>query len=25
MALFGGAEFPNGELMIDHIEGIMEF
>lgn len=25
MALFGGAEFPNGEFMVDHIEGIMEF
>lgn len=25
MALFGGSEFPNGEAMIDHIEGIMEF
>lgn len=25
MALFGGAEFPNGELMVDHIEGIMDF
>ena len=25
MALFGGAQFPNGEDMIDHIEGIMEF
>lgn len=24
-ALFGGAEFPNGEFMIDHIEGIMKF
>lgn len=24
-ALFGGAEFPNGEFMIDHIEGIMDF
>lgn len=24
-ALFGGAEFPNGEFMIDHIDGIMEF
>lgn len=25
MALFGGAEFPNGEFMIDHIDGIMNF
>ena len=25
MALFGGSEFPNGEFMVDHIEGIMEF
>lgn len=25
MALFGGAEFPNGEFMVDHIDGIMEF
>ena len=25
MALFGGAEFPNGEFMVDHIEGIMNF
>lgn len=25
MALFGGSEFPNGELMVDHIEGIMDF
>lgn len=25
VALFGGSEFPNGEFMIDHIEGIMEF
>lgn len=25
MALFGGAEFPDGELMVDHIEGIMDF
>jgi ribonucleoside-triphosphate reductase len=25
MSLFGGAEFPNGEFMVDHIEGIMEF
>ena len=25
IALFGGSEFPNGELMVDHIEGIMEF
>lgn len=25
MALFGGAEFPDGELMIDHLDGIMEF
>ena len=25
IALFGGAEFPNGELMVDHIEGIMDF
>ena len=25
MALFGGSEFPNGELMIDHLEGIMAF
>lgn len=25
IALFGGAEFPNGEFMIDHIEGIIEF
>lgn len=25
MALFGGAEFPNGEFMIDHIKGIMKF
>ena len=25
MALFGGAEFPNGEFMVDHIEGIMDF
>lgn len=24
-ALFGGSEFPNGELMIDHKEGIMKF
>ena len=24
-ALFGGAEFPNGEFMIDHIDGIMDF
>ena len=24
-ALFGGAVFPNGELMIDHKEGIMKF
>lgn len=24
-ALFGGAEFPNGEFMIDHIDGIMKF
>lgn len=25
MALFGGSEFPNGELMVDHIDGIMDF
>lgn len=25
MALFGGAQFPNGEDMIDHIDGIMDF
>lgn len=25
MALFGGSEFPNGELMVDHIEEIMDF
>lgn len=25
MALFGGSEFPNGEFMVDHIEGIMDF
>lgn len=25
MALFGGAEFPNGEFMVDHIEGIVAF
>lgn len=25
MALFGGSEFPDGEFMVDHIEGIMEF
>lgn len=25
MSLFGGSEFPNGEFMVDHIEGIMEF
>jgi len=25
MALFGGAQFPNGEDMIEHIEGIMKF
>lgn len=25
MALFGGSEFPNGEMMVDHIEGIMDF
>lgn len=25
MALFGGSEFPDGELMIDHIDGIMDF
>ena len=25
MALFGGAEFPNGEFMVDHLDGIMEF
>ena len=25
MALFGGSEFPNGELMVDHLEGIMAF
>ena len=25
MALFGGATFPNGEFMVDHIEGIMQF
>lgn len=24
-ALFGGAIFPNGEFMIDHFDGIMEF
>ncbi|MCF0125457.1 MAG: hypothetical protein HUJ68_06850, partial [Clostridia bacterium] len=24
-ALFGGSEFPNGEFMIDHKEGIMQF
>ena len=24
-ALFGGSEFPNGEFMIDHKEGIMKF
>lgn len=24
-ALFGGGEFPNGEFMIDHKEGIMQF
>lgn len=24
-ALFGGAEFPDGEFMIDEIEGIMDF
>lgn len=24
-ALFGGSEFPNGEFMIDHLDGIMEF
>lgn len=24
-ALFGGGEFPNGEFMIDHEEGIMQF
>lgn len=25
MALFGGSEFPDGEFMVDHIEGIMKF
>ena len=25
VSLFGGSEFPNGEFMVDHIEGIMEF
>lgn len=25
MALFGGSEFPNGEFMVDHLDGIMEF
>ena len=25
MALFGGSEFPDGEFMVDHIEGIMNF
>ena len=25
MALFGGAEFPNGEMMYDHMDGIMDF
>ena len=25
MALFGGAEFPDGSFMVDDIEGIMEF
>ena len=25
IALFGGAEFPNGEFMIDHQDGIMQF
>ena len=25
MALFGGAEFPNGEAMYDHMDGIMDF
>lgn len=25
MALFGGAIFPDGELMVDELEGIMEF
>ena len=25
MALFGGAEFPNGEFMVDHLDGIMDF
>lgn len=25
VALFGGAEFPNGEFMIDHIDDIREF
>lgn len=25
MALFGGAQFPNGEDMVDHIDGIMDF
>lgn len=24
-ALFGGSEFPNGEFMIDYLEGIMDF
>lgn len=24
-ALFGGSEFPNGEFMIDHIDGIRDF
>lgn len=24
-ALFGGSEFPNGEFMIDHLDGIMDF
>ena len=25
IALFGGSEFPNGDFMIDHINGIMKF
>lgn len=25
MALFGGSEFPNGEAMYDHLDGIMDF
>ena len=25
MALFGGSEFPNGDMMVDYIEGIMDF